>query len=222
MSDSIWNYRDDVNTRRSKREDDRDVERSDEFDSERDDQFDSSGVPMPPPASPTDAPLVDDPQSDPMVTDSPLAGSSGTGSADAGMSGSADAGMSGSADAGMSGSADAGMSGSADAGMSSMGDADAQGIEIVGYDVEATDGGLGKVDESSLEAGSAYVVVDTGWWIFGKKRMIPAGVIESIDHENGQVFVGLSKEEIKSAPDFAEEHREDRSGYDEYYEPYGR
>ena len=198
MSDSIWNYRDDVNTRRSKREDDRDVERSDEFDSERDDQFDSSGVPMPPPASPTDAPLVDDPQSDPMVTDSPLAGSSGTGSADAGMSGSADAGM------------------------SSMGDADAQGIEIVGYDVEATDGGLGKVDESSLEAGSAYVVVDTGWWIFGKKRMIPAGVIESIDHENGQVFVGLSKEEIKSAPDFAEEHREDRSGYDEYYEPYGR
>jgi len=206
MSDSIWNYRDDVNTRRSKREDDRDVERSDEFDSERDDQFDSSGVPMPPPASPTDAPLVDDPQSDPMVTDSPLAGSSGTGSADAGMSGSADAGM----------------SGSADAGMSSMGDADAQGIEIVGYDVEATDGGLGKVDESSLEAGSAYVVVDTGWWIFGKKRMIPAGVIESIDHENGQVFVGLSKEEIKSAPDFAEEHREDRSGYDEYYEPYGR
>ncbi|MGI8763616.1 MAG: hypothetical protein ACR2LO_06380 [Ilumatobacteraceae bacterium] len=198
MSDSIWNYRDDVNTRRSEREDDRDVERSDEFDSERDDQFDSSGVPMPPPASPTDAPLVDDPQSDPMVTDSPLAGSSGTGSADAGMSGSADAGM------------------------SSMGDADAQGIEIVGYDVEATDGGLGKVDESSLEAGSAYVVVDTGWWIFGKKRMIPAGVIESIDHENGQVFVGLSKEEIKSAPDFAEEHREDRSGYDEYYEPYGR
>jgi len=206
MSDSIWNYRDDVNTRRSEREDDRDVERSDEFDSERDDHFDSSGVPMPPPASPTDAPLVDDPQSDPMVTDSPLAGSSGTGSADAGMSGSADAGM----------------SGSADAGMSSMGDADAQGIEIVGYDVEATDGGLGKVDESSLEAGSAYVVVDTGWWIFGKKRMIPAGVIESIDHENGQVFVGLSKEEIKSAPDFAEEHREDRSGYDEYYEPYGR
>ena len=206
MSDSIWNYRDDVDTSRSKREDDRDVERSDEFDSERDDQFDSSGVPMPPPASPTDAPLVDDPQSDPMVTDSPLAGSSGTGSADAGTSGSADAGT----------------SKSADAGMSSMGDADAQGIEIVGYDVEATDGGLGKIDESSLEAGSAYVVVDTGWWIFGKKRMIPAGVIESIDHENGQVFVGLSKEEIKSAPDFAEEHREDRSGYDEYYEPYGR
>ncbi|MDQ3390542.1 MAG: hypothetical protein M3508_04265 [Actinomycetota bacterium] len=198
MSDSIWNYRDDVDTSRSKREDDRDVERSDEFDSERDDQFDSSGVPMPPAASPTDAPLVDDPQSDPTVTDSPLAGSSGTGSADAGMSGSADAGT------------------------SSMGDADAQGIEIVGYDVEATDGGLGKIDESSLEAGSAYVVVDTGWWIFGKKRMIPAGVIESIDHENGQVFVGLSKEEIKSAPDFAEEHREDRSGYDEYYGPYGR
>lgn len=190
MSDSIWNYRDDVDTSRSKRENDRDVERSDEFDSERDDQFDSSGVPMPPAASPTDAPLVDDPQSDPTVTDSPLAGSSGTGSADAGMS--------------------------------AMGDADAQGIEIIGYDVEATDGGLGKIDESSLEAGSAYVVVDTGWWIFGKKRMIPAGVIESIDHENGQVFVGLSKEEIKSAPDFAEEHREDRSGYDEYYGPYGR
>ena len=58
--------------------------------------------------------------------------------------------------------------------------------DFVGYDVEATDGGIGKIDEASNEAGSAYLVVDTGFWIFGKKRMIPAGVIDRVDRRQPQ------------------------------------
>ncbi len=46
---------------------------------------------------------------------------------------------------------------------------------LVGYDVEATDGHIGKVDEASVVSGQAHLVVDTGSWIFGKKRMIPGG-----------------------------------------------
>ena len=34
--------------------------------------------------------------------------------------------------------------------------------DFVGYDVEATDGTIGKVDESSYDASCAYLVVDTG------------------------------------------------------------
>jgi len=31
--------------------------------------------------------------------------------------------------------------------------------------------------------------VDTGPWIFGKKVMLPAGVISRVDHDDEQVFV---------------------------------
>jgi len=93
---------------------------------------------------------------------------------------------------------------------------------LVGYSVEATDGSIGKIDESSNDAGSAYVVVDTGFWIFGKKRMIPAGVIERVDDGDEKVYVSMTKDQIKDAPDFDDK---DRTSRDEdrynYYQPYG-
>ena len=49
--------------------------------------------------------------------------------------------------------------------------------KLVGYDVEATDGHIGKIDEASTETDRNYLVVDTGFWIFGKKRLVPAGVV---------------------------------------------
>jgi hypothetical protein len=92
--------------------------------------------------------------------------------------------------------------------------------DLVGFDVEATDGRIGKIDESTNSVGASYLVVDTGFWIFGKKRMIPAGVAERIDHADQKVYVGLTKDEIKSAPDFEEQHRRERELYDKYYETY--
>jgi hypothetical protein len=92
--------------------------------------------------------------------------------------------------------------------------------DLVGYDVEATDGSIGKIDEASDAAGSAFLVVDTGFWIFGKKRMIPAGAVDRIDDVDHKVFVRLTKDQIKSAPDFEEQHRTDRDLYDKYYETY--
>jgi len=94
--------------------------------------------------------------------------------------------------------------------------------DVVGYDVEATDGSIGKIDEASNQAGAAYLVVDTGFWIFGKKRMIPAGVVQRVDDAAGKVYVGMSKADIKSAPDFDDQDRHVRDPYDTYYEPFGR
>ena len=99
-------------------------------------------------------------------------------------------------------------------------DLDALGQDLVGYDVEATDGKIGKIDESTNDVGASYLVVDTGFWIFGKKRMIPAGVVERIDGTDQKVYVVLTKDDIKSAPDFEEQHRRDRELYDKYYETY--
>src|SRR6476646_11831570 len=73
---------------------------------------------------------------------------------------------------------------------------------VVRYGVEARDGSIGKVDDATYEVGSSYLVVDTGPWIFGKKVMLPAGVIQSVDHENEKIFVERTKDEIKNAPEF--------------------
>ena len=94
--------------------------------------------------------------------------------------------------------------------------------DLIGYDVEATDGGIGTIDEASNQAGSAYLVVDTGFWIFGKKRMIPAGVVDRVDDDDHKVYVRLAKDDIKSAPDFNDQDRDARDPYDTYYEPFGR
>ncbi len=89
--------------------------------------------------------------------------------------------------------------------------------DIVGYDVEATDGGIGKIDEASNVASSSYLVVDTGFWIFGKKRMVPAGVIRRIDDDDRKVYVSMTKEQIKAAPDFEDRDRDDRDRHATYY-----
>jgi hypothetical protein len=76
--------------------------------------------------------------------------------------------------------------------------------QLNGYSVEAIDGGIGKIDEASYDVGAGYIVVDTGPWIFGKKVMLPAGVINRVDHDEEQVFVNRTKDQIKEAPEFDE------------------
>ncbi len=94
--------------------------------------------------------------------------------------------------------------------------------DLVGYDVEASDGSIGTIDEASTEAGAQWLVVDTGFWIFGKKRLIPAGAVSGVDHDGGKVVVNLSKDEIKSAPDYDKDdwNDESRTRHGDYYTPY--
>jgi hypothetical protein len=79
------------------------------------------------------------------------------------------------------------------------------GLDLVGFDVEATDGGIGKVDEATHDVGGSYIVVDTGPWIFGKKVLLPAAVVETVDIDEGKIFVNRTKDEIKNAPEFDKE-----------------
>jgi hypothetical protein len=97
--------------------------------------------------------------------------------------------------------------------------------DITGYDVEATDGSIGKVDEATYKEAASCLVVDTGFWIFGKKRMIPAGVVQRVDRYAKKVYLNMTKDEIKSAPDYdADRHQDDEAGYHKavsgYYEPH--
>ena len=60
------------------------------------------------------------------------------------------------------------------------------GGDLSGYHVEATDGSIGKIDEATYDEGSSCLVVDTGPWIFGKKVLLPAGIVESVDHDDAE------------------------------------
>jgi hypothetical protein len=76
--------------------------------------------------------------------------------------------------------------------------------DLEGFDVEATDGSIGKVDEATFDVGSSYIVVDTGPWIFGKKVLLPASAIHRLDMDARKVFVRLTKDQIKNSPEFDE------------------
>jgi hypothetical protein len=100
----------------------------------------------------------------------------------------------------------------------------AEPMDVEGFDVEATDGGIGKVDEATYDVGSSFIVVDTGPWIFGRKVVLPAGAIERIDMDGRTIDVRLTKDQIKNSPELDEstDYRSDeyRSSIGSYYDPY--
>ena len=95
------------------------------------------------------------------------------------------------------------------------------GTDLTGFEVEATDGDIGKVDEATDDVRGSYIVVDTGPWIFGKKVMLPAGVIRDVDFDTQKVFVNRTKDAIKNAPEFATDRHHDPAYRDELGAYYG-
>jgi hypothetical protein len=97
--------------------------------------------------------------------------------------------------------------------------------DVTGFEVEALDGSIGKVDEATTETGSSYLVIDTGPWIFGKKVMLPAGIVQRVDMAEDKIFVNRTKDEIKNAPEFDESMIDDvsyRGQLGSYYGPGGK
>jgi hypothetical protein len=95
--------------------------------------------------------------------------------------------------------------------------------DIMGFDIEASDGSIGKSDSASREVGAGYIVVDTSSWKnlgMGQQSVLPAGVIEQVDPDEEIVRVGVSKDEIKTAPVFAgTADAAYRADLDAYYHP---
>ncbi len=94
--------------------------------------------------------------------------------------------------------------------------------DLVGFEVEATDGKIGKVDDATHDVQAhGFVVVDTGPWIFGKKVMLPAGIIQSVELDEQKVYVNRTKDEIKSSPEFDEDTFRDQPFRDSVSSYYG-
>lgn len=94
------------------------------------------------------------------------------------------------------------------------------GVDLTGFKVEASDGSICKVDKHSDDVGAAYIVVDTGVWIFGKQVLLPVGVISSIDVAERKIYVGRTKDEIKGSPEFDKDKHAGDAGYHEQVSGY--
>jgi hypothetical protein len=97
--------------------------------------------------------------------------------------------------------------------------------DLTGFKVEAIDGEIGSIDQASYEVGRSWMVVDTGPWIFGKKVLLPAGVIDRVDFDDERVYVHRTKDEIQNAPEFDESRFSDAAYHSEvgiYYDQGGR
>lgn len=106
---------------------------------------------------------------------------------------------------------------------SGIGSDPTQGIDVTGFGVEALDGSIGKVDEATYEQDAHGLVVDTGPWIFGKKVVLPGGVVERVDADEEKVYVSRTKDQIKDSPRFGETDLDEdaRGQVGSYYGPHG-
>lgn len=96
--------------------------------------------------------------------------------------------------------------------------ADRPDTGLIGYEVEATDGGIGKIDEDNAKVPHDCLMVDTGPWIFGRKVVLPVGTVRHVDHAERKVHVDRTKEQIKNAPEYdPDDHDTYRKSTDDYY-----
>jgi Protein of unknown function (DUF2795)/Rho termination factor, N-terminal domain len=80
-------------------------------------------------------------------------------------------------------------------------DSTVRGLDLTGFEVEALDGMLGRVERTASESTGGYLVVDAGTQApLGGRVLIPAGVIDTVDVDSERVFVRLTREQIRSAP----------------------
>jgi hypothetical protein len=94
--------------------------------------------------------------------------------------------------------------------------------DLVDYKVEATDGSVGSVMDATYVSGESYLVVNTGGTLLSKRVVLPAGIVDRVDHDGSTIHIGRSKEEIKNAPEFEEERYREETYRDELGNYYRR
>lgn len=94
---------------------------------------------------------------------------------------------------------------------------------VVGYSIQATDGEIGHVDDFVIDEDPwtiRYMIVNTRNWLPGRKTLIAPPWISRVDWKNSNVYVNLSRQAIKTGPEFNSE-RLDREYEIQLYKHYG-
>jgi hypothetical protein len=78
---------------------------------------------------------------------------------------------------------------------------------VTGYDIEAADGEIGHVEGFVVDDEAwaiRYIEVATRNWWPGNKVLVSPAWVERVSWTDSKVFVGLSREAIKNAPEYAD------------------
>jgi len=96
---------------------------------------------------------------------------------------------------------------------------------VAGYYLEATDGEIGHVEQFIVDDESwaiRYLEVDTTNWLPGKKVLLSPSWVKCVSWERSKVYVALTQEAIKSAPEYDESLQMTREYEDRLHRHYGR
>jgi hypothetical protein len=96
--------------------------------------------------------------------------------------------------------------------------------DVSGYSIQATDGEIGHVDDFLVEEAPwtiRYMIVDTGNWLPGKKVLVSPRWIAHVDWKNSNVYVNLSREAVKTGPEY-DPDKLDREYEKQLYKHYGQ
>lgn len=97
--------------------------------------------------------------------------------------------------------------------------------EVIGYDIGAKDGPVGHVENLVVDDQSwtiRYIIVDTRNWLPGKKVLVSPEWISSISWPESRVQVDLSRDAIKSCPEYDPYKPIERAYEERVYRHYGR
>jgi hypothetical protein len=97
--------------------------------------------------------------------------------------------------------------------------------EVTGYYIQATDDDIGHVEEFLVEDGSwtiRYMVVDTKNWWPGKAVLVAPQWIREVSWGDQQVFVDLTRQQVKDSPEYDPAASVDRAYEERLYRHYDR
>jgi hypothetical protein len=97
--------------------------------------------------------------------------------------------------------------------------------DTLGYDIQARDGAIGHLDDFLVDERSwtiRWLVVDTRNWLPGKHVLVAPEWVEDVSWTEGAVRVGLTREQIQSAPPYDRTRPVDRDYEHRLFAHYGR
>lgn len=92
--------------------------------------------------------------------------------------------------------------------------------EVRGYDIAATDGEIGHVDDFVVDDVGwtiRYMVADIGSWLSGKRVLLSPDWITNIDWPGRRIQVSISREQVEHAPEFQSAGNLDRFAEEDLY-----
>ena len=97
--------------------------------------------------------------------------------------------------------------------------------DVSGYTIRAEDGEIGHVADFVVDDevwAIRYLIVDTSNWWAGKKVLLGTQWIERISREDSKVFINLTRDAIKQAPEYTEQALITRDYEEELHRHYNR